>query len=74
MEPEFRAVIVLRDIEECDYEQIAAILEVPVGTIKSAASSGAIRVTGDLLQERPGISSRALASGDVAPRILRGFE
>ncbi len=35
LEPEFRAVIVLRDIEECDYEQIAAILDVPVGTIKS---------------------------------------
>jgi RNA polymerase sigma-70 factor (ECF subfamily) len=35
LEPEFRAVIVLRDIEECDYDQMAAILEVPVGTIKS---------------------------------------
>ena len=30
-----RAVIVLRDIEECDYQQIAAILDVPTGTIKS---------------------------------------
>jgi len=35
LEPEFRAVIVLRDIEDCDYDQISAILEVPVGTIKS---------------------------------------
>jgi RNA polymerase sigma-70 factor (ECF subfamily) len=35
LEPDFRAVIVLRDIEECDYEQMAQILEVPVGTIKS---------------------------------------
>jgi RNA polymerase sigma-70 factor, ECF subfamily len=35
LEPEFRAVIVLRDVEECDYDQMAAILEVPVGTIKS---------------------------------------
>lgn len=35
LDPEFRAVIVLRDVEECDYEQIAAILQVPVGTIKS---------------------------------------
>ena len=33
--PEFKAVIVLRDVEECDYEQMAAILDVPVGTIKS---------------------------------------
>jgi RNA polymerase sigma-70 factor, ECF subfamily len=35
LEPEFRAVIVLRDVEECDYDQMAVILEVPVGTIKS---------------------------------------
>jgi RNA polymerase sigma-70 factor, ECF subfamily len=35
LDPEFRAVIVLRDIEECDYDQMSAILEVPVGTIKS---------------------------------------
>lgn len=35
LEPEFRAVIVLRDIEDCDYEQMAEILDVPVGTIKS---------------------------------------
>jgi len=35
LDPEFKAVIVLRDVEECDYDQMAAILEVPVGTIKS---------------------------------------
>jgi RNA polymerase sigma-70 factor, ECF subfamily len=35
LDPDFRAVIVLRDVEDCDYEQMAAILEVPVGTIKS---------------------------------------
>ena len=35
LDPEFMAVIVLRDVEECDYEQMAAILDVPVGTIKS---------------------------------------
>lgn len=35
LEPEQRAIIVLRDVEDCDYEQMAAILEVPLGTIKS---------------------------------------
>ncbi|HVS72347.1 MAG TPA: sigma-70 family RNA polymerase sigma factor [Phycisphaerae bacterium] len=35
LDPEFRAVIILRDVEECDYEQMAQVLEVPVGTIKS---------------------------------------
>jgi len=33
--PDQRALIVLRDIEDCDYDQIAEILEVPLGTIKS---------------------------------------
>lgn len=35
LEPDFRAIIVLRDVEECDYEQIGEILELPVGTVKS---------------------------------------
>ena len=35
LDGEFRAVIVLRDVEECDYEQIAEILDVPIGTVKS---------------------------------------
>jgi RNA polymerase sigma-70 factor (ECF subfamily) len=35
LDPEFRAVIILRDVEDCDYDHMAAILDVPVGTIKS---------------------------------------
>ena len=35
MDEEFRAVIVLRDIEDMDYEQMANTLSLPVGTIKS---------------------------------------
>lgn len=35
LEDEFRAVIVLRDIEGFDYRQIAEILDVPPGTVKS---------------------------------------
>lgn len=35
LEPEMRAIIVLRDIDECDYEQIGEILELPLGTVKS---------------------------------------
>jgi len=35
IDAEFRAVIVLRDVEECDYDQMAEILNVPVGTVKS---------------------------------------
>jgi RNA polymerase sigma-70 factor, ECF subfamily len=35
LEDEFRMVIVLRDIEEMDYGQIAHVLELPPGTVKS---------------------------------------
>lgn len=35
LDEEHRAVVVLRDVESLDYEQIADILEVPVGTVKS---------------------------------------
>lgn len=30
-----RQVVVLREIEGCDYEQIAEILEIPIGTVRS---------------------------------------
>ena len=33
--PEGRAVVVLKDVEGCDYEQISAILRIPIGTVKS---------------------------------------
>ena len=35
LDPDFRAIIVLRDVEDCDYEQIGEILDLPVGTVKS---------------------------------------
>jgi RNA polymerase sigma-70 factor (ECF subfamily) len=35
LDDEHRVAIVLRDIEEMDYDQIAAVLAVPVGTVKS---------------------------------------
>ena len=35
LDEESRTVIVLRDIQHCDYREIAQILEVPPGTVKS---------------------------------------
>jgi RNA polymerase sigma-70 factor (ECF subfamily) len=35
LDEEFRAVVVLRDIEDMDYAQIGAVLDLPVGTVKS---------------------------------------
>lgn len=35
LDDEHRTVVVLRDIQHCDYHEIADILEVPPGTVKS---------------------------------------
>jgi len=35
LDEEFRTVVVLRDIERMDYETIATVLDVPLGTVKS---------------------------------------
>ena len=35
VDEQFRSVLVLRDIEQMGYQQIAAVLELPVGTVKS---------------------------------------
>lgn len=35
LEPDYRAVVVLRDIEGMDYQMVSHILNIPVGTVKS---------------------------------------
>lgn len=35
---EHRAVLVLREMEDCDYDTIADVLEIPVGTVRSRLS------------------------------------
>lgn len=46
LNPIFRSAVVLRDVEDLDYEEIAAILQVPLGTVKSRILRGreALRV------------------------------
>ena len=38
--PEFRAALVLRDLGGLDYEQIAEMLEIPPGTVRSRIARG----------------------------------
>lgn len=35
LDPHYRAALILRDVEDLDYAEIAGILDVPVGTVKS---------------------------------------
>jgi len=40
LNPKFRAVVVLRDIEDLSYEEIATVLDVSIGTVKSRILRG----------------------------------
>ena len=40
LSPGFRSVLVLRDIEDLSYEEIAEILQIPLGTVKSRILRG----------------------------------
>lgn len=53
LEPDHRAVVVLRDLEGLDYDEIAEILDVPQGTVKSRLHRGRAALR-DLLAGRLG--------------------
>ena len=48
LDSDFRTVVVLRDIEGMDYETIAEILEIPVGTVKSRLHRGRMALAASL--------------------------
>lgn len=59
--PEHRVVLVLRDLQGLEYEQVAAVLGVPVGTIKSRLFRArlALRQAIEQLEARPDPSKGA---------------
>ena len=40
LSPELRETVILRDLEELDYKEIAQVLAVPEGTVKSRLNRG----------------------------------
>ena len=58
LSPEFRAAVVLRDLCQLDYNEIAEVLGVPVGTVRSRISRGRGQLA-DLLGKSPGNSTDA---------------
>lgn len=56
---QFRAVLVLHDIQDVSHEEIAEILDIPIGTVKSRLHRGRValaRTMGIPGRERPGAS------------------
>jgi len=40
LSPELRETIILRDLQEMEYREIAQVLEIPEGTVKSRLNRG----------------------------------
>jgi RNA polymerase sigma-70 factor, ECF subfamily len=45
---EFRVAVVLRDVQGMDYAQIADVLQIPIGTVRSRIARGRKALAGDL--------------------------
>lgn len=62
---EQRAVVALRDIQGWSYEEIAAIAEIPVGTVRSRLARGREALKAALADLAP-VDPRAYAGGNVS--------
>ena len=68
--PEYRAAVALRDLVGLDYAEIAAVLGIPPGTVRSRIARGRAALA-DLLGNRddaPGTSNR-LSSRTIQPHL-----
>jgi RNA polymerase sigma-70 factor, ECF subfamily len=69
----FRSAVVLRDLEGLSYEEIADVLQVSVGTVKSRILRGR-RSLRDLLERELGVSGATAQRGGMMTRELAGGE
>ena len=65
LDEDFRSVLVLRDIQEMDYQQIAAVLALPVGTVKSRLFRARLALRHEMLKLSP--PARASTPAAAAP-------
>lgn len=59
MPPEHRAVLVLKDMQELKYQQIASILNVPLGTVRSRLHQARLQLAA-LLGDDDGLAGAAV--------------
>jgi RNA polymerase sigma-70 factor (ECF subfamily) len=77
LSPEFRAAVVLCDIEGLSYEEVAATLGIKLGTVRSRIHRGRAQLRTALAHRRrpaPGTAGRGEGAGDGAGNGVRGVE
>ena len=67
--PEFRAAVVLCDIEGLSYEEIAATLDIKLGTVRSRIHRGRGQLRQALAHRRPGVDAGRSGHTPVASRV-----
>jgi RNA polymerase sigma-70 factor (ECF subfamily) len=73
--PEFRAAVVLCDIEGLSYEEIAATLDVKLGTVRSRIHRGRAALRQALAHRRPdGTGSGGRSEASLTPGVAPGGE
>jgi RNA polymerase sigma factor (sigma-70 family) len=68
--PDFRAAVVLCDLEQLSYEEIAATLNVKVGTVRSRIHRGRVLLREALAHRAPGL--RPLEPGQLVDAVEDG--
>jgi RNA polymerase sigma factor (sigma-70 family) len=65
--PDLREVIVLRELEQLSYKEIAVVTEVPMGTVMSRLSRGRQQLHQALVKQAAGAGDSPVASPKPAP-------
>ncbi len=68
--PEFRAAVVLCDIEGLSYEEISAVLDVKIGTIRSRIHRGRAQLRAALAHRRPTADRERYLGVDVEGALV----